>query len=259
VKRAETEDILSFMQDYVDGGMAASTIRSVYAALLYHFRLRKCDEILFSPVVKMFVKGAQRLAPPPSQKTVIWDPEVPLDWLKNRERPTAFRPAGQEALLLLLLATGIRVDCASKLSATGSFTSVFCQIPFLLPRKTGHSKPQVIRRFHDNDRVCPVKAIEHFLSVSRSIRKPNEKFLFISSTGTRAHKDTLRHWVMDLLSETGIEASAGSCRSAAASAAFEREVEIDIILKSAGWKHVSTFRKYYRRQVLKPTEGYSLL
>jgi site-specific recombinase XerD len=259
LQNMEREDVLSFFQDYVDDRKAASTIRSVYSALLFHFRLHGVESFLTSnPIVQMFVDGAQRLAPPPTRKVVIWDPEIPLSFLQNRPRPSDFRPAGQEALLLLLLATGIRVDCASKLSHKIVKRTTFGQIEFLLPRKTGNSNPQVIKCFLKDPRLCPLMAIEHFLSVGKSIRKPNEPFLFISSKGTRAHIDTLRHWVNDLLNECGIVATAGSCRSASSSAAVARDVDIDTVLKAAGWKRESTFRRYYQRQVVKANEGYNL-
>ncbi len=102
-------------------------------------------------------------------------------------------------------------------------------------------------------------AIEHFLSISDDVRKSDEKFLFISSKGRRAHIDTLRHWVTELLHDSGIETLAGSCRSASSSAAVARDVDIDTVLKSAGWARESTFRRYYQRQVLKLNEGYNLL
>jgi site-specific recombinase XerD len=256
----ETEDVLSFVQDYVDDHKAASTIRSVYSSLLFHFRLRGKDEFLTrNPIIQMFVEGAQRLAPPPRKSQVIWDPEIPLSFISRRSRPTKFRQAGQEALLLLLLATGIRVDCASKLSRTLVKREDVCNIAYLLRRKTGFSGPQAIRCFTENPRLCPVLAIEHFLSLGAAIRKHDDLFLFISSSGTRAHIDTLRHWVQDLLKEAGIETSAGSCRSASTSAAVSREVDIDIVLKSAGWARESTFRRFYERKVAPTSAGFNLI
>jgi hypothetical protein len=64
---------------------------------------------------------------------------------------------------------------------------------------------------------------------------------------------------MELLNGCGIEASAGSCRSASSSAAVARDVNIDIVLKAAGWAKESTFRRYYQRQVVKANEGYNLI
>ncbi len=261
VETVETEDVLSFIQDYVDDHKAASTIRSVYSSLLFQFRLRGRESFLTqNPIIQMFVEGAQKLAPPPKKINVIWDPEIPLSFIERRSRPNDFRQAGQEALLLLLLATGIRVDCASKLSKTLVKRSEVCSIEYLLRRKTGNSStPQIIRCFSEKPRLCPVLAIEHFLSLGEKVRKPSELFLFISSKGKRAHIDTLRHWVQDLLKEAGIETSAGSCRSASASAAVSREVDIDIVLKSAGWAPESTFRQYYDRQILRANEGFNLI
>jgi site-specific recombinase XerD len=260
IQTVEVEDVLAFIQDYVDDRKAESTIRSVYAALLFHFRLEGRHEFLTNnPIVQMFIKGAQRLAPPPLKKQVVWDPEIPLSFIGARSRPSKFREAGQEALVLLLLSTGIRVDCASKMSKSVQVNSTFCEIPYLLRRKTGVSDPQVIRVYTENPRLCPVKAIEHFISLSDSIRKSNEVFLFISSSGRRAHIDTLRHWVIDLLSDAGVQATAGSCRSASASAAVARDANIDMVMKSAGWARESTFRRFYQRQVLKVNEGYNLV
>jgi hypothetical protein len=138
-----------------------------------------------------------------------------------------------------LLASGIRVDSASKLSKSVQRAPTFVVIPYLLPRKTGTSDPQVICMYEENPRLCPVHALEHFLLLAKSVRKRSENFLFVSSLGTRAHIDTLRHWVTDLLSDSGVEASAGSCRSASTSAAVSREVDIDTVLKSAGWARES--------------------
>jgi site-specific recombinase XerD len=260
VQNAEVEDVLAFIQDYADDCKAELTICSVYAAVLFHFCMEGRHAFLTAnPIVQMFLKGAQRLAPPSLKKQVVWDPEIPLSFISARSRPTRFREAGQEALLLLLLSTGIRVDCASKMSNSFQVNSNFCEIPYLLPRKTGVSDQQVIRLFTENPRLCLVKAVEHFVSLSDPVRKSQEPFLFISSSGCWAHIDTLRHWVSDLLSEAGVQASAGSCRSASASAAVVRDVNINIVMKSAGWARESTLRWFYQRQVLKVNEGYNLV
>jgi site-specific recombinase XerD len=71
VHMAETEDVLSFIQDYVDDRKAESTIRSVYSAILFHFRLCGRQEFLLNnPIIQMFVRGAQRLARRPLPRKV---------------------------------------------------------------------------------------------------------------------------------------------------------------------------------------------
>ncbi len=89
----EVEDVLAFIQDYVDDRKAESTIRSVYAAILFHFRLEGRHEFLTAnPIIQMFVKGAQLLAPPSLKKQVLWDPEILLTEVAsavNNERDVA--------------------------------------------------------------------------------------------------------------------------------------------------------------------------
>jgi integrase len=206
----------------------------------------------------MFYQGSQRSAPPAQRKTVIWDPEVPLKFILRQPRPEEFRDAGKEALLLLLLATGIRVSDAARLSKKMTLNNGVYAIPFLEARKTGFSEPQLLRSY-SVERLCPVAALKHYLDLGRSRRHWDEKFLFISSKGTRASVDTLRKWVMSLLQKTGISATAGSCRSATTSAAILRDVPIDAVLKAAGWKRESTFRKYYHRLVHREVDCESLL
>jgi integrase len=241
-------DVLSFLQQYVDKQRAQSTIRAAHAALLHYFLLFQRDDIINAPIVALLVKGAQNLAPIKEKVPFIWDPEIPLTFINSKPFPTLFRPAGKEALLLLLLATGIRVSDAHRLSRKMTKSGEVWIIPYLEARKTGPSPPQLLRAF-SNARLCPARALQRYLTLANAIRKPEERFMFISSRGTRADVDTLRNWVTELLESAGIQATAGSCRSASTSAAVLRNMDIDQVLKAAGWARESTFRRYYQRGI----------
>jgi site-specific recombinase XerD len=259
IENVRVIDVLSFLQELVDEKRARSTIRVAHAALSHYFVLHAREDLLNHPIVKLHFKGAQNLAPVPTPKWVIWDPEIPLRYLLNKPLPTKLRPAGQEALLLLLLATGIRVSDANRLGKTLNIVQDVCAIAYLEKRKTGISPPQLVRRY-ENPRLCPVRALQLYLSLARPIRKVVEKeFLFISSKGVRASVDTLRNWVIDLLCVSGVKATAGFCRSAASSAACLRELKVDDIMSAAGWKRESTFRTYYHRMVHPRLDCVSLL
>jgi hypothetical protein len=80
----------------------------------------------------------------------------------------------------------------------------------------------------------------------------------VSSNGLRASKDTLQRWVRDELL-AGIKASAGSCRSASTSLAFEKSVPINIIMRSAGWSLENTFRQFYQLEVVRSEEPLNLV
>jgi integrase len=259
MENARVIDVLSFFQELVDEKKARSTIKVAHAALSHYFLLYDRPDVMKHPMIKLHFKGAQNLAPIPVPKTVIWDPEIPLRYLLKKPLPTKFRPAGQEALLLLLLSTGIRVSDARRLGKNLEIVQDMCAIPYLEKRKTGVSPPQLVRRY-DTPRLCPVRALKLFLALARPRRKVVEKeFLFILPTGMRATVDTLRKWVIDLLCVSGVKATAGSCRSASSSAACLRKMKMDDIMNSAGWKRESTFRKYYHRMVHPRLDCVSLL
>jgi site-specific recombinase XerD len=251
-------DVLSFLQEYVDKKRAASTIRQLHAALLHFFTLYQRQAIIQSPIITLFVQGAQRLAPQTEQPQFVWDPEVPLQYLLHLPFPTSIRSAGQEALLLLLLATGIRVSDAHRLSRKMSKSGEVWIIPFLEHRKTGRSPPQLVKPY-STARLCPARALQRYLAIANPVRAPEQPFLFVSSKGVRASIDTLRKWVIDLLADAGIKAPAGSCRSASTSSAVARNMDIDQVLKSAGWATESTFRRYYHRALLPVQSCASLL
>jgi integrase len=251
-------DVLSFLQEYVDKRRAKSTVRGVFAALSHFFTLFQREDVVRSPIIALHVLGAQRLAPVNEKVPFVWDPEIPLQFIAARAFPTLFRQAGKEALLLLLLATGIRVSDANRLSKKMVKTGEVWAIPYLEQRKTGPSPPQLVHAY-SLARLCPVRALQRYLTLANPIRKPGQQFMFISSRGTRADVDTLRQWVVEILAAAGISAPAGSCRSASTSAAIERQMDIDHVLKSAGWARESTFRRYYQRVIHPRMEGKSLL
>jgi integrase len=181
-----------------------------------------------------------------------------LKFISRQPHPENFRDAGKEALLLLLLATGIRVSDAARLSKRFTCHGDVFAFPYLEYRKTGVSEPQLVKKY-SVERLCLVRAIQHFLEIGRFRRHWNDSFLFISSTGRRASVDTLRKWVMSLLEKAGVTATAGSCRSAATSAAVLRDLPIEAVMKAAGWKRENTFRRYYHRLVHKSIDCESLL
>jgi integrase len=233
-------------------------MRQLHATLLHFVTLYRREEVIKAPVITLFLQGAQRLAPKTESAQYVWDPEVPLQYLNKLPFKTTLRAAGQEALLLLLLATGIRVSDAHRLSKKMIKVGDVWSIRFLVNRKTGPSPPQLLKPY-PTARLCPARALQRYLMLASSIRKPEQPFLFVSSLGTRASVDTLRHWVIELLDDTGIKAPAGSCRSASTSAAVARNVDIDQVLKYAGLALESTFRRYYQRELQPVVQCVSLL
>jgi integrase len=245
------EVILLFMKKYV--GLSTSRIRTVVAALKFFLKVYRRLDLVENPLLDMFSKGAQNLAPIPREKNEIWNPATVLNWIESQPLPVSFLPCAREALILLLLATGWRVDDVWKLSCSVTFSEDAAVFSFVEKRqckiKGKFTSSQAVGCFKTCERICPIKAVKRF-QVCANDSRSDGTFLFISSTGKRASKDTLRKWAELILLQAGIRASAGSCRSASTSAACEKRRSIDDIMKSAGWSSENTFRKFYHRTVL---------
>jgi hypothetical protein len=255
-KHCTLTQVLDFLQLYRDKNVSFSTIKIVAAALQFHLIRLGLPHLFSSVVFHDYMRGAKRLAPLPRPSCATWNPAIPLQFIRNSPLTETFLPTAREALFLLILALGIRVDDASKLGCCTSDIPQGLRLFFVDKRKcpiNGQYSSHVdVFSFNEHPRLCPVLAIQRFLRVAAVIRK-DDKFLFISSTGKRAAVFTLRRWICDVLQQSGITASAGSCRSSSTSTAFYTGVPIDGILKSAGWSKEDTFRKFY----FKPVHGIS--
>ncbi len=251
-RTVEIAHVLSFLKRFE--GKSTSRVRTAVSAMKFFLRVYNRLDLAECVLIDMFSKGAQNLAPLPAAKLSVWDPNKVLNMIQGRIRSSSFLCLAKEALILLLLATGWRVDDAWKLSGEVTFVHEAAIFRFAQKRKCPikrvYTVTQTVKSFVSSPRICPVEAIRAFLICARK-KRDNQKFLFVSSTGSRASKDTLRRWVRDELKLAGISASAGSCRSASTSLAMERNMSIDVVMRSAGWTSENTFRRYYQREVLK--------
>jgi integrase len=242
--------VLGFLKEFK--GLSKSRVRTAVASLKFFLKVYNRLDLVNNPLLDMFSKGAQNLGPLPKEKNSIWDPNVVLLNIKNRPRPSSFLPLAREAIVLLLLATGWRVDDVWKLGCEVAFGSTMATFRFLEKRKCkikgSYTVTQNVKRFASSPRICPVEAVRIFLERAKDVRGV-VPFLFVTSKGNRPSKDSLRRWVCAELSAAGIQASAGSCRSASTSLASERSVSIDVIMRSAGWSSENTFRRFYQRKV----------
>jgi site-specific recombinase XerD len=251
VQTVSLSDVFQFLQPLIDSRKAASTLRSYVASLKFYLTLFERLDLVQSRLLDFFSEGAQRQAPIPQQNHWIWDAGVPLRMIRDRAPPSSFLPSAKEALFLLLMATGFRVDDVWKLSEDFQVTNGVLVIPFIEKRKCKvkgvWTSAARISSYPGNDRLCPITALLLYSTFSVFVREPGEKALFVSSRGKRAAVATLAGWVRDILAEAGIHAPAHSCRSASTSHAFARKVPIDVIMSSAGWSSDLVFFRHYQR------------
>ncbi len=135
-------------------------------------------------------------------------------------------------------------------------------IPYIEKRKCRVKKfwtrVQRLTAYTGSQRICPAVNVILLCSTFAVIRvkNPTKPALFVSLRGKRA---TLGRWIRDILLEAGNRATAGTCQSAATSAAYMRKLPIDVILSSAGWSSNLMFFKHYQREVDPTFVGANLL
>jgi integrase len=257
VRSAQIHHLLQFLQLAVDAKKAASTQRTYLAATSFFLKLFDRNDLVEHPLLKFFAAGTQRLAPLPKSRVSVWDPAIPMSLIRSKPVPSSFLLASKEALFLLLLATGLRVDDVSKLSfeceLDDSSSPQRLIIPFMDRRKCkvngAYTTSITLKEYESDERLCPARAVLRMLDLSADVRVSGVKSLFVSSTGWTPVLFTLRGWVVDILREAGITATPGSCRSASTSRAFADGVPLDEILNAAGWSSQNTFFRFYQREV----------
>ena len=105
----------------------------------------------------------------------------------------------------------------------------------------------------ENRAVCPVLTLRDYVDRTKSIRKSSQLFISISKPHFSVSKSTLSRWIKTVMEEAGIDVSifkTHSTRAASTSAARGSDMNIDDIMKTAGWSNASTFKKFYDKAVL---------
>lgn len=114
-------------------------------------------------------------------------------------------------------------------------------------------------RQHENIALCPVDWIpiplksKHLIQLSkpqRNVAKSDSLFLALTGNPRPASGTIIAGWIKKLLREAGIEATAGSVRSAVASKNWIDNFQLDDILARGNWKSANTFRKFYQREII---------
>ncbi|GFR90576.1 tyrosine recombinase XerC [Elysia marginata] len=108
-------------------------------------------------------------------------------------------------------------------------------------------------------RLCPVLYTKEYLKCTKPLRQSDQFFVQCNQLYKGVSKDTIiRRWTKQVLQLSGINTQRykpHSTGAASTSLAHSRQVPIDIILKSAGWKSTCTFARYYKRPLLSGAES----
>lgn len=258
---AHVQDLLLFLQDFLDTGLSYSTVNLAKSSLGACVILPSQQQLGTTTDITMFMKGAFNVRPPVVRVKKIWDPSVVLSWIKSTG-PVQDAPIDllvRRLVLLILLSTGQRPQILvslflSRMSQdTESFTFILHNSEVKQGRP-GYTPPQVLlKRFHHDKDICVFEHLSVYLARTVVLRQNIDKLLITTTKPYRAVVlNTVSRWLKTGLQQSGIDTevfSGGSVRSAATSKAQQAGAPIDIILASAGWSKESTFTRFYSREV----------
>lgn len=166
--------------------------------------------------------------------------------------------------MLLLLVSGQRGQTIHLLDINNMFVSDN-KYTFVIPNhlkqsKPGVPNPKVVLESFEKSSICIVTTLREYLSRTKSLRGSSQSQLLISYVQPYkpVSRDTITRWVRCTIALAGINVtkySAHSTRAASVSAAKRDSVNLDDILRTAGWSSECCFARHYNKRIAK-TSGY---
>ena len=199
---------------------------------------------------------------------VTWDVNVLLSYFEKKGKNSELRInelAGKVLLLVMLsqmchLGEVMQLQ-ASKMEIWGNKRKFTLE----KPTKTYNSKTfKVLRRDHQifeiqtfphNELLCPVKAIDDYIEMTKPYRPDDMDDLFILVTVQKlwaATRQTLSRWGKEWLTQACLGTTVSSIRSASTTSALLMGVSLDEILSRVAWLQVSTFVDFYLKPMPVP-------
>jgi len=176
----------------------------------------------------------------------------------NKRLP--LKQLGQKLALLMALVDASRVSELHALDLryrTYRPEGVLFQLPTLGKKRVVGAPPKQIMfgAFPDDDCLCVVKCLRQYEAVTAQYRKkqanePQPLFLSYIQPHGPVTSQRLSHWLKEMLKNAGVDTTvfkAHSVRGASSTAASEKGVLMEDILRTADWSTDSTFRRFYYR------------
>jgi integrase len=213
--------------------------------------------------VSELLAGISNLRPPKPICNTVWDVEVLLKYIKQLPQTysqTVMQTTLKTVTLLALASTSRaselhKLDLSCLISQSGKST-------FQIPGRVKHSKkgkpnpPLIFTEFQTDPDLCPVKAIETYIAMSKPWRQSCGKTQLFLATITPhgpVAKTTISNWVKKTLVLAGITGFTGhSTRSAASSKAKDKGISLETILERGNWNSKSVWEKHYHKTVSEP-------
>jgi len=214
------------------------------------------------PLVSRLLKGIYNSRPPQPRYTTTWDVDIVVKFLQTlgENKTLPLKLLSQKLALLMALVEASRVSELQALDLRFRLYrpegAVFT-IPTLGKKRTVGAPPKQVMfgAFPEDERLCVVKCLRCYEAATGQHRnkepgRPQPLFLSYIKPHAPVTAQRLAHWLKEILGKAGVDTSvfkAHSVRGASSTAASEKGVLIEDILRTADWSRDSTFRRFYYR------------
>ena len=258
--RAPSEvQIVDFLTVLFNKGESYSAINTARSALSSFIVNEQGVTAGNTRLVKRFLKGVFELRPPHPRYEYIWDANIVLDFLKNFSvEDISLVCLTKKLVTLMALASAQRVQTLSFINIDNiCYQNDFILIHIYdLLKQSNATRRKFTMKFsrNENPLICVYTHLEEYMERTSSLRGDKKKlFISFQKPHGEVSRSTLSRWIKDVLYEAGIDIDvfkAHSTRAAASSRARQDNVNVDDILKTAGWSSRHTFAKYYDKVIL---------
>ena len=245
---------------FTDKKLGYSAINSARSALSNFIQTNQTVPFGKLDVVSRFMKGIFRLRPSLPKYTVIYDPQIVLDYLKTITDMN-LKSLTLKLTTLLCFVTGQRNQTIHSLDKSCMHDDGDEKITFFIPTilktttRGKHLKPIELIEYDEDQSLCVVTHIRLYLDVTKSIRKNHNKLLLsYVAPHLPVSAATTARWVKQTLADAGINTTLftpHSTRAASTSSANQKGLSLADIRRAAGWRPGSTFATFYQKPIVK--------
>jgi hypothetical protein len=238
----QISEVIDYLVTLFESGLGYSCVNTARSAL----SLQSGNPLGSHPLVVRFMKGVFELRPSLPRYTSTWDVNIVLTYLKSLSLNAhlSLKDLTYKLACLLVILSGQRVQTIHLLDTQHMLVQenkIIFQVKELVKQsKPGrHVDDLEFVAYTPDERLCVVSCLHEYIKRTSVIRG-QETQLFISFVKPHLaiSKDTLSRWVKTVLCNAGVDMNmfkSHSTRSASTSAATRLGVNMQTIMRTAGW------------------------
>ena len=239
-------------------GLGYSAINTAKSAVSSFIFIISKVQIGKDILMKQFMKGIFNKKPALPKYNVTWDVETVIKILKSWSpiKHISLKLLTFKLVMLLALTTGQRMQSLCLIDIRNlELRTTYVKLRYgdlLKQTKPGrHLSELFIEAYKPDYRLCVVLTLSEYLERTCDLRNNNQLFISFQKPHNAVRKCTIANWIKKVLLLAGIDMKIFTPHSTrgASTSKVSGKIPISTILRTAGWKKDSIFRKHYKRPI----------